>query len=70
MLTGIYRQLKMLSAKIRYENEALEEFIGEQSARVMVFLEAMFPDRQGSFYSREGKTRKPEFRSVVLNRQF
>jgi hypothetical protein len=69
-LSGLYRQLKLLSAKVRYENDALNQYLGETCAVVSLFLEAAFPDRRGKLYSRHGTTRSADMRSMVLDRRF
>ncbi|MDR2184812.1 MAG: hypothetical protein LBO80_03970 [Treponema sp.] len=68
-LTGLYRQLKMETFKIRLANDALLRYIDEARVTVAAFLEAAFPDRKGRLYSRRGTQVPSDMRSMVLNRR-
>jgi hypothetical protein len=68
-LTGLYRQLKMETFKIRLANDTLIRYINEARSTVSAFLEAAFPDRKGLLYSRRGIQIPSDMRSMVLNQR-
>ncbi|MDR2020321.1 MAG: hypothetical protein LBQ14_06115 [Treponema sp.] len=68
-LTGLYRQLKMETFKIRLANDTLLRYLNEARTTVTAFLEAAFPDRKGRLYSRRGTQVPADMRSVVLSRR-
>jgi hypothetical protein len=63
-----FRQVKLLILRIRLANESLLKYIEEARTTVSGFLEAVFPDRKGRFYTRRGKTVPSDMRSMVLDR--
>jgi hypothetical protein len=69
-LTGLYQNLKLEAAKIRFTNTALHEYVHAQVQLVSGVLEAAFPDRRGMLYGRMGRPRSVDMRSVVINRSF
>jgi hypothetical protein len=69
-ITDVYRSLKMETAKVRLENDALMNYLSEARLLVTGFLEAAFPDRKGRIYSRSGVQVQTDMRSMVLNRHF
>ncbi|MDR0387328.1 MAG: hypothetical protein LBH57_04760 [Treponema sp.] len=69
-ITGVYRNLKMETMKVRIENDALINYLGEASLLITDFLDAAFPDRKGKIYSRSGSQVQADMRSMVLNRHF
>ena len=69
-LTGLYQDLKLEAAKIRFTNAALHEYLHAQTRLVSSILEAAFPDRRGMLYGRMGRPRSADMRSVVINRSF
>jgi hypothetical protein len=68
-LTGLYRQLKMETFKIRLANDTLLRYLNEARSTVEAFLEAAFPDRKGRLYSRQGTQVPSDMRSMVLNQR-
>jgi hypothetical protein len=69
-ITGVYRNLKTETMKVRIESDALMNYLSEASLLVSGFLEAAFPDRKGKIYSRNGVQIQADMRSMVLNRHF
>jgi hypothetical protein len=69
-VTGVYRNLKTETMKVRIESDALMNYLTEASLLVSGFLEAAFPDRKGKIYSRSGAQIQADMRSMVLNRHF
>jgi hypothetical protein len=69
-ITGVYRNLKMETVKVRLKSGALMNYLSEASLLVTGFLEAAFPDRKGKLYSRSGAQVHADMRSMVLNRHF
>jgi hypothetical protein len=69
-ITGVYRNLKTETMKVRIESDALMNYLSEASLLVSGFLEAAFPERKGKIYSRSGTQVQADMRSMVLNRRF
>jgi hypothetical protein len=68
--TGIYRELKMETLKIKLANDTLMEYLSGAKAAVTGLLESVYPDRKGRLYTRNGVKQEADMRSVVLNRTF
>jgi hypothetical protein len=66
-LSELYRRIKMRTVKVRMANEALTDYLSEIQAVVSGFLEAVFPERRGNLYSRQGAQVSPDMRGVALN---
>jgi hypothetical protein len=66
-LSGLYRNLKSETLRVRTANDNLLEYMGEVKAVASGFLEAAFPDRTGRVYSRQGALIPADMRSMVLN---
>jgi hypothetical protein len=69
-LSGLYRDLKSLSAKIRFENAGVSDYIESETKVVMLFLDAAFPEKRGKIYSPLGTTRNPDMRSIIVDGEF
>jgi hypothetical protein len=69
-LTGMYRDLKLETMKVRMSNEALVSYLAGAKTMMTGFLEAVFPDRAGRLYTPQGTQAVTDMRSVVLNRHF
>jgi hypothetical protein len=66
-LSELYRRIKMRTLGVRFANDSLTDYLDETQAVVSGFLEAVFPDRKGKIYSRQGTQVSPDMRSMVLN---
>jgi hypothetical protein len=66
-LSELYRRLKMRTLELRLASESLAKYLGEIQSMVSGFLEAVFPDRKGKIYTRQGTQVSPDMRSMVLN---
>ncbi|MDR1099136.1 MAG: hypothetical protein LBL28_01510 [Treponema sp.] len=69
-LTGMYRDLKLETMKVRMSNEALVRYLAGAKIMMTGFLEAVFPDRAGRLYTPQGTQAAADMRSVVFNRHF
>ncbi|MDR1411061.1 MAG: hypothetical protein LBI91_02510 [Spirochaetaceae bacterium] len=70
LLTGLYRNLKLVIFKAGIENSALANYLNGIHGIVSDFIAAAFPDRRGKLYTRRGRQAHADMRSMVLNRQF
>ncbi|MDR3124025.1 MAG: flagellar protein FlgN [Treponema sp.] len=66
-LSDLYRRVKTRTLEARLANESLAEYLGEIQTVVSGFLEAVFPDRKGRIYTRQGTLVSPDMRSMALN---
>ncbi|MDR2079279.1 MAG: hypothetical protein LBP74_06145 [Treponema sp.] len=66
-LSELYRRIKMQTIGVRVTNDSLTDYLNETQAVVSGFLEAIFPDRKGKIYTRQGTQVSPDMRSMVLN---
>jgi hypothetical protein len=66
-LSGLYRRIKMRTMEVRLANESLAEYLGEIQTLISGFLEAIFPDRKGRIYTRQGTQASPDMRSMALD---
>jgi hypothetical protein len=66
-LSELYRRIKARTLEVRLANESLTEYLGEIQTVVSGFLEAVFPDRKGRIYTRQGTLASPDMRSMALN---
>jgi hypothetical protein len=64
------RCLKAEINKIRWTGEAIARYIGEQRSLVDAFIEAIYPEKCGTAYSRRGKRAEADMRSLVFNEAF
>ncbi|MDR2247144.1 MAG: hypothetical protein LBE17_10845 [Treponema sp.] len=69
-ITGVYRSLKTEARKVRLESGALMKYLNEASLVVAGLLEAAFPDRKGTIYSRSGAQVYADMRSMVVDHHF
>jgi hypothetical protein len=67
-LSGLYRRIKMRTVEVRMANESLTKYLSEMQTVASGFLEAVFPDRKGRIYTRQGTLAAPDMRSMALNR--
>jgi hypothetical protein len=67
-LMSARRDLKHAAARVRIGNEAFNSYLSEIHIVIKGFLDAAFPERRNTLYSREGRAKTPELRSVVLNK--
>jgi hypothetical protein len=66
-LSELYRRIKMRTVEVRLANESLANYLSEMQAVVSDFLEAVFPDRKGRIYSRQGTRIAPDMLGMALN---
>jgi hypothetical protein len=66
-LSELYRRIKMQTLGVRFANDSLTDYLNETQAVISGFLEAVFPDRKGKIYTRQGTQVSPDMRSMVLN---
>ncbi|MDR2493650.1 MAG: hypothetical protein LBD24_00320 [Spirochaetaceae bacterium] len=66
-LSDLYRNLKLITLKVRMANESLAHYIDEARTTVDSFLDAACPARKNRFYSRRGAKVPIDMRSVVVN---
>jgi hypothetical protein len=66
-LSELYRRIKIQTMGVRFANDSLTDYLNETQAVVSGFLEALFPDRKGKIYTRQGTQASPDMRSMVLN---
>jgi hypothetical protein len=67
-LSELYRRIKMRTVELRLANDSLAKYLGEIQAVVSGFLEAVFPDRKGKIYTRQGTQAAPDMLGMALNR--
>jgi hypothetical protein len=66
-LSELYRRIKTRTMETRLANESLAKYLGEIQGVVSGFLEAVFPDRKGRIYTRQGTQASPEMLGMALN---
>jgi DNA polymerase elongation subunit (family B) len=66
-LSELYRRIKMRTLELRLANESLTKYLSEVQAVVSGFLEAVFPDRKGRIYTRQGIQASPDMLGLALN---
>jgi hypothetical protein len=66
-VTGLFRQLKLESAKVRFASDALSAYLYEAKTLIAGLLEAAFPEKRGKLYGRAGAPRQADMRSIVFN---
>jgi hypothetical protein len=64
------RCLKAEINKIRWTGEAVERYLEEQRALTDAFIEAIYPEKRGTLYSRCGKRATADMRSLVFNQTY
>ncbi|MDR0639884.1 MAG: hypothetical protein LBG27_13470 [Spirochaetaceae bacterium] len=67
---ALKRCLKAEINKIRWTGDALAHYIEEQRALTGAFIEAIYPEKRGTVYSRSGKRASADMRSLVLNQAY
>lgn len=67
-LAECFRRLKAEITKIRLENDALLQYIGETRTVIAGALDILFPERRGRLYSRRGMQVQADMRSMVFNK--
>jgi hypothetical protein len=68
--TELKRCLKAEINKIRWTGDAIERYLEEQRALTDAFIEAIYPEKRGTIYSRYGKRASADMRSLVLNQVY
>ncbi|MDR0312485.1 MAG: hypothetical protein LBI14_02695 [Treponema sp.] len=66
-ISGLYRELKMETLKVKVLNEAFTGYVNELRTMTAAWLEAIFPVKGGKLYTRKGRQAARDLRSVVLN---
>jgi hypothetical protein len=69
-LSGLYRELKMESLKMRALNENFMAYLNEARTMAAAYLEAVCPARGGKLYTRKGHRVSQDLRSIVINNRF
>ncbi|MDR1231334.1 MAG: hypothetical protein LBK61_08030 [Spirochaetaceae bacterium] len=64
------RGLKAEIDKIRWTGEAIARYLDEQRTLVGGFIEALYPEKRGTIYSRYGKRADADMRSLVFNEAY
>jgi hypothetical protein len=67
-LMSARRELKHAASRVRICNDTFSSYLSEIHIVITGFLDAAFPERRNTLYSREGRPKTPEMRSVVLNK--
>lgn len=66
-LSGLYRELKLETLKLKAQNEALTGYFNEIKTVTAAWLDAIFPAKGGKLYNRKGVQASGDLRSVVFN---
>jgi hypothetical protein len=66
-ISGLYRELKMETLKIKVLNDTFMSYIDELRTMTAAWLEAVFPVQGGKLYTRKGRQAARDLRSVMLN---
>ena len=66
---GVYRRLKQECLRIRLANESLLGYLREARAVAEGYLNAVFPVRKHTTYSRRGRQVEADMRRVLLNQE-
>jgi hypothetical protein len=66
-LSELYRSIKTRTVELRLANESLAKYLSEIQSVVSGFLEAVFPDRKGRIYTRQGTQASPDMLGMALN---
>jgi hypothetical protein len=66
-ISGLYRELKMETLKVKALNETFMSYIDELRTMTAAWLEAVFPVQGGKLYTRKGRQAARDLRSVMLN---
>ena len=69
-LSGLYRELKMETLKMRALNETFLAYLNEAKNLAAAYLEAVCPARGGKLYTRDGRRVSQDLRSIVVNNRF
>jgi hypothetical protein len=70
VLCGLYRQVRLEAARVRFSAEALAVYLGEARVLVSGLIEAAFPEKRGKIYGKSGMERGKELGGIVLDRRF
>jgi hypothetical protein len=62
--------LKAEINKIRWTGEAIARYIEDQRTLVGAFIEALYPEKRGTIYSRCGKRAATDMCSIVFNQTY
>ena len=67
ILSGLYRELRMETLKLRARNETFTNYLNEVKTVTAAWLEAIFPVQGGKLYTQKGRQAAAEMHSIVLN---
>ena len=67
LLSGLFRDLKMATLKLKAQNETFKNYLNEIKTITAAWLEAIFPVQGGRLYTRKGRQAAGEMHSMVLN---
>jgi hypothetical protein len=67
-ISGLYRELKMETLKVKILNDTFMSYIDELRTMTAAWLEAVFPVQGGKLYTRKGLQATRDLCSVMLNR--
>ncbi|MCL1992626.1 MAG: hypothetical protein FWG66_06745 [Spirochaetes bacterium] len=69
-LTGLYRELKLKTVKLRLSNDAFLAYLSSIKDSLKEFFDFAFPDRSGKTYTPQGRAQSHDMKSMVLNHRF
>ena len=67
-LSGVFRELKMETLKLKAQNETFAGYLNEMKIIAAAWMEAIFPSQSGKLYTRKGVQASGDLRSMVFNR--
>ncbi|MDR2344052.1 MAG: hypothetical protein LBD86_05925 [Spirochaetaceae bacterium] len=70
ILCGLYRQIRLETARVSFSAAALASYLGEARAIVSGLIEAAFPEKRGKIYGRSGVEQSAGLGGIVLDRRF
>ncbi|MCL2834598.1 MAG: hypothetical protein FWD78_15620 [Treponema sp.] len=68
-LTGLFRELKMSTLKLKTQNDIFTNYLKEIKTITAAWLEAIIPARGGKLYTGKGRQASAELHSMVLNQR-
>jgi hypothetical protein len=69
-LLELYRLLRARAFSIRCANDAMTRYFAEMRTTAEAILDAAFPERRGSLYTRSGRRAGANLGGLVLNQRF
>jgi hypothetical protein len=64
---NLKRQVKAAIYRAQWTSDAVARYIDEQRLLTAAFIEAIYPEKRGTIYSRYGKRAAADMRSIVLD---